>query len=214
MMQPTLKTTTFKKSVIVSIIWIFIMLVMVGCDGGGNGGNENGIVGTWVAGDTTWVFTPEGIYSETVEGKDWDSGTYTTSGGQLFLTHYWGLKTPGINYQVSGDTLTGLVDAHGNDVPLSRSEGNPDADNAVGTGGIIGTWVAGDTTLTFNADGTYKETLQGMTFDIGTYTINGGQFTMTSRGGNTGRGTYQISGNKLTGFADGYGSLVTYTRVN
>jgi predicted RNA-binding Zn-ribbon protein involved in translation (DUF1610 family) len=81
-------------------------------------------------------------------------------------------------------------------------------------GNIVGSWVSGDTTLTFNSNGTYTETLGGQVFDTGTYNLNGGQGTMTSRFGRSSTASYNVSGNTLTGFIDGYGNHVTYTRLN
>ncbi len=81
-------------------------------------------------------------------------------------------------------------------------------------GNIVGSWVAGDTTLTFNSNGTYTQTVRGMIFDTGTYTASGGIFTMVSRGGNTTTGSYRVSGNTLTGFSDSSGRLATYTRLS
>jgi len=92
------------------------------------------------------------------------------------------------------------------------SSPNDGGNNGVSNGSIVGTWEAGDTTLTFNTDGTYRQTVQGMIFDTGTYTASGGQCTMASNGGYTSTGSYHVSGNTLTGFTDGYGNQVTYTR--
>src|SRR4030042_1365516 len=85
------------------------------------------------------------------------------------------------------------------------SSPNEGGNNGGSNGSIIGTWEAGDSTLIFNPDGTYKQTVQGMTFDTGTYTASGGQCTMASNGGYTNTGSYQVSGNTLTGFRDSSG---------
>jgi len=90
---------------------------------------------------------------------------------------------------------------------------NNGVNNDVNNGSIIGSWEAGDSTLIFNADGTYKQTVEGMTFDTGTYTASGGQCTMVSNGGYTNTGSYRVSGDTLTGFTDSSGSPATYTRV-
>ena len=81
-----------------------------------------------------------------------------------------------------------------------------------GNGNIIGSWVSGDTTITFSSNGTYTETLGGQVFDTGIYKSSGGQMTMPSRSGRSSTASYNVSGNTLTGFIDGYGNLVTYTR--
>ncbi|MDD5190533.1 MAG: hypothetical protein PHE50_05770 [Dehalococcoidales bacterium] len=84
-----------------------------------------------------------------------------------------------------------------------------------GGGNIVGSWVSGDTTLTFNSNGAYTMTLGGQIFDTGTYTTNGGQMTMTSRAGRSSTASYRMSGNTLTGFHDGRSSnLTTYTRIS
>ena len=90
----------------------------------------------------------------------------------------------------------------------------PNLGGSTGGSTIVGSWVAGSTTLTFTSNGTYTETLNGGTFDTGTYTTSGGVCTMVSNGGHTGSGNYSVSGNILTGFKDAYGNLVPYTRFN
>jgi len=90
----------------------------------------------------------------------------------------------------------------------------PNLGGSSGDGSIVGTWVAGSTTLTFNTNGTYVEKLDSEVFDTGTYTTSGGVCVMVSNAGGTGSGSYSVSGNILTGFKDAYGNLVPYTRVN
>ncbi len=91
---------------------------------------------------------------------------------------------------------------------------NPGNQNQNQQGNIVGSWATGDSIITFNPDGTYIQTVQGITFDTGTYTASGGQCTMASRGGHTSTGSYRVSGNTLTGFTDSSGRLTTYSRTS
>ena len=58
-------------------------------------------------------------------------------------------------------------------------------------------------------------TVGGQIFDTGTYKLNGGQMTMTSRSGRSSTASYRVSGNTLTGLHDGRSpNLTTFTRLN
>jgi predicted RNA-binding Zn-ribbon protein involved in translation (DUF1610 family) len=81
-------------------------------------------------------------------------------------------------------------------------------------GNIVGSWVAGDSVITFNSNGTYTQTVGGLTFDSGTYKSSGGQMTMTSRSGRSSTASYRVSANTLFGFQDSRGSPANYTRLN
>ena len=79
---------------------------------GGSGTGGGNIVGSWGYGEVIITFNSNGTYSETIAGNLFDTGSYTTSGGQMTMASNGGISSTS-NYKVSGNTLTGFRDIRG-----------------------------------------------------------------------------------------------------